>query len=418
MTRWIKRNTWLFVLIFSLLLFPQSISAQTKLDSRALIAGIAIDEAPGGNGYEVTALITMPSSGGGDGPSSPELDFITTEGKSVNDGLSKIAERIGKELSLAHLNYLIIGETLLDQDIASFLDFVLRHSYVDSNIAVLITEGSAKDEIRKTKDLDAGSAISLRGIALSQTSNSSGAFIIARNFVNDSLDPSSSSAVPFLSIYKEPDSESSEGSGGSSSEGGGEEESGILSKQQGRIQDHNKIGIFRDRKLAGKLETDEEILGFLLAYPEGSELRIAFENISNDILTDATLSLRCRKKSAESQIAIKDGIPELKIDISLSGVQLLGVMNNGGKDTTPLYINQKNYLTKDVSEQIASQAEEWVKTAFEKIKSIKADPFLAATSLYRHNPKAFREYFKTHTLDDFIANMTLTVKVEVGIEQS
>ena len=139
MIRYFKRHAWLFALIAFLLLFPQALSSQARLNNRVLITGLALDKVE--NGYEITAQVVMPTSGSESGGEGANLNFITETGASLVEGIKKISYNIGEIAGLSHTNFIILGESLFDDNIIADLDYFIRDATLPNSMMLLFCEG-------------------------------------------------------------------------------------------------------------------------------------------------------------------------------------------------------------------------------------------------------------------------------------
>ena len=136
--RFFKKHIWLLVAFFAIVLFPQSLSLQSKLDGRIIITGLAIDKAE--NGFLVTAQTISPSSGSTINGGQAEISFFSAQSTTIHEGIKKIAAETGKEAGIAHLNYIVLGSSLFDLDLANILDFVVREEHTDTTVLLLVAD--------------------------------------------------------------------------------------------------------------------------------------------------------------------------------------------------------------------------------------------------------------------------------------
>ena len=85
--RFIKKHTWVLLLLSCLVFVPESFSYQAKLNMRVIVTGMGVDKVE--DGYEITAQVVMPTPGSESGGGSATLGFISEIGINISDGIQK-----------------------------------------------------------------------------------------------------------------------------------------------------------------------------------------------------------------------------------------------------------------------------------------------------------------------------------------
>ena len=151
MWKFFKKHSWLIIILAIIILFPQSLSNQAKLSMKTIIPGIAIDKVDGE--YETTALVVTPTRGSESGGGQLRATYISEKGKTIAEAIEKLGYVMGKSAGLANLNYIIIGNSLFEDNIVGQLDYFIRDKKTSNSILVLACDGEAKEEIKKTEKL-------------------------------------------------------------------------------------------------------------------------------------------------------------------------------------------------------------------------------------------------------------------------
>ena len=136
--RFIKKHSWILVLFFAVILFPQSLNIQTKLDGRLLITGLAIDKTD--NEYLVTAQALTTGSGVQSKDKSVSMDFFSAKGKTIREAIENLASTSGKGTGVSQINYIIFGSSILSEDVSNVVDFVTRVAQVDTSVMLLVAK--------------------------------------------------------------------------------------------------------------------------------------------------------------------------------------------------------------------------------------------------------------------------------------
>lgn len=421
--RFLKKHSWIITAFFAIVLFPQSISLQSKLDGRLIITALAIDKL--NSGYLVTAQIVSPSSGSIAEGENAGLDYISVSTKTIREAINQLSTRVGKSPGLAHMNCIIMGSSVFDEDVANLLDFIVRESHTDTSMLLLCAK-NATQTLKTFKDLELGTAVDLRKTYLSKQRQSNGVLMVTNEFISNKLNPSSTSVLNYIEIETENQNTTQSGQSqsgqspdqmeGQSSQNGGASSSGTPTKQ-GRLKYISPIALFKNGMHMGELETENEILGYTISYPHSKQLIYGFENIDIAGQGNCKVTLQSKGKSSKISCKIENGKPVVSIAVSLKQNQVLEIISPA-QDTTPIYKSQKNNLTKSMRKQMEEQIKEMITQTFNKSKSVGVDLYGAATNLYRHHNKDYNAYMKTHTLNDFIADLSanITVKVESSVK--
>ena len=199
--KFMKQHTWLLILMASIIFIPQSFNYQAKLKMRVIVTGLAIDKKE--NEYEITAQVVLPASGSESMGSGARIDFISETGESVAEGVQRIAYKIGKIAALSHMSFVMIGEDLLKENLATELDFFARDAHVDPAVTMLICEGKAKDTIQETKNLELSVGLSLQKVFIYKQASLNGLVMPLEEFINNAFSLSKSSMVSGVVIKKE-----------------------------------------------------------------------------------------------------------------------------------------------------------------------------------------------------------------------
>ena len=403
--RFFKKHIWLLVAFFAIVLFPQSLSLQSKLDGRIIITGLAIDKAE--NGFLVTAQTISPSSGSTINGGQAEISFFSAQSTTIHEGIKKIAAETGKEAGIAHLNYIVLGSSLFDLDLANILDFVVREEHTDTTVLLLVAD-NAKEEIKKVKNLELGTAVAMRKTFLTKQNQSNGLLMIANQFISNKFNPSCSSIISYLEIEN---GEQEQNSDVNSKEGQSSEQSNTNVKK-GRIKYMSPIALFRNGYYKGKLQTADEVAGFHFANKHAKQLVWGFENINYKNAEGCKITFQSKKKKVSMKITITDDKPHINMNVTLSNNSILEIILSNN-DTLWTYETQKTYLPKEVRSQLEEQIKSNIIKTFQTCKNYGIDIFNSCNKLEQFNKTQFDAYFKNHNLDQYLNDAIFDVNVKI-----
>ena len=456
MGRFFRRHTWLIVLLAFLCLFPQALTSQARLNNRVLITGLAIDKTD--KGYLVTAQTVFPSAGSESGGEGAELNFISEEGVSITESIKKLSYNIGKIAGLSHMNFLLISDSVFeDENVSTTLDYFLRDPHLPNSIMLLYCKGSAQEQLQKTKNLELSVGLGLQKIYIYKESSLNSKMVTLQDFISDSLDPSKVSIVPQLNITEAQSGEdkrssSSESSGDDSTSGatgttpsggsdsasggsssgdsagsGGSGDSGVGSGGQnsggnseasaavkGRIQFFTPFAYFKNGKFMGEITDQKEIISFLLPTNKTQVFDLVIENVNDDnVYHDATVGLRIYKKHSAIEVDFSGARPKAKFKIGFDKVQLMEVINDGvayERAYQNLKVYENDTLKGAAKKQLADNFNQVVSAG----KKANVDIFKIADFCYRFKNKEWKKFLKNiSNIDNYLDEIDFEFDLEI-----
>lgn len=140
--RILKKSIGIF-LIITLICGPLTgCTNVVEIDDLGIILAIGVDINEDKN-YSVSAQLLNVDSAISD--SAVSSTVYTAEGETIFDALNNIEKKVGKKLNYAHMQYMVIGDSLARKGIGNILDFSLRSSEVRPNIPMFVTKGKVLD---------------------------------------------------------------------------------------------------------------------------------------------------------------------------------------------------------------------------------------------------------------------------------
>ena len=425
--RKIKKHIGLIIILMIILAFPTSLSNQTKINMRVIVTGIAVDKS--GDEYEVTAQIIKPSAGSKTAGSSATIDYIADKGKTISGAISKMAFKAGKASAFSHTNFVILGKDMLEEDVSVSLDYFIRDKIIKNSALILFAEEKAGDEIKKTKSTDMSVGIGLQKVFLFKEHESDGLMVTTMEFLNSNRGLSKTATASVLSLKSEEESsgskqsgssgsggsgESSGGSGGESGASGGSSggESSGGSSSGGSGQNQNQyfvaetpVMLFVDGRFKGKLETHEEISGYMITKKDSKAIDIMVESSDKNRLKDAKIEINIKNMGTSKKFKYKQDVPCLDITVKIYNAEINEIIC----DDIVSSLDEEEYQTmkKDLENEISKR----VKACFEKSKELKADIFEAYEMAYRKHYKKTKNHY--NSMEEFLEKLELNVNVDI-----
>lgn len=440
-----KRHTWILLLLSCLVFVPQSFSYQAKLNMRVIVTGMGIDKVE--DGYEITAQVVMPTPGSESGGGNATLGFISEIGVNVSDGVQKIAYKIGKTAGFSHMSFLIVGQNMLEDNLAESLDYFVRDPELNTSVMMLISPTTAKDMLSKTETLELSAGVGLQKVFIYKQSSFNGVMMPIEEFVNNAFGLSKSSAVGGILITEEGEEElgkstsetlsssenglsssgesgsssgensgsesggqSGQGNNGSSSGGGGGSKS-TGSSQDGRIKYYNDVYYFKRGKFIGKFEKEEELLGFFLADNVSNNGELTVKNVNGGVLKNATVGIQFREEKTRKKINFKEGKPVFELQIMFKDVQIVELLNDGAL-TEKIYRDPDEEMVSAIKKAIEKKVERDIMQTFEKAKTDDVDIFKIADKCYQFKPKQWKKFYEEHG-EAYLDHVEVKVKTTI-----
>lgn len=443
--KFIKRHTWILLLLSCLVFVPQSFSYQAKLNMRVIVTGMGIDKVE--DGYEITAQVVMPTPGSESGGGNATLGFISEIGVNVSDGVQKIAYKIGKTAGFSHMSFLIVGQNMLEDNLAESLDYFVRDPELNTSVMMLISPTTAKDMLSKTETLELSAGVGLQKVFIYKQSSFNGVMMPIEEFVNNAFGLSKSSAVGGILITEEGEEElgkstsetlsssenglsssgesgsssgensgsesggqSGQGNNGSSSGGGGGSKS-TGSSQDGRIKYYNDVYYFKRGKFIGKFEKEEELLGFFLTDNVSNNGEFTVKNVNGGVLKNATVGIQFREEKTRKKINFKEGKPVFELQIMFKDVRIVELLNDGAL-TEKIYRDPDEEMVSAIKKAIEKKVERDIMQTFEKAKTDDVDIFKIADKCYQFKPKQWKKFYEEHG-EAYLDHVEVKVKTTI-----
>lgn len=420
-----KNHIGIIIILVFLLLFPTSFANQNKLNMKIIVTGIAIDKSE--DGYEATAQIVKTSPGTESPGVSATINFISDKDESLLGAMSKISYKAGKVSAFTHTNFIIIGKELMENDdMNNCLNYFIRDRITKNTAMILFADGKAKDEIKKTKDVELSVGIGLQKVYMFKEKESDGIMMTVLDFLNNNEMLSKTAVASVISLKSEDESDSeSENSGSqqnedkgessnitgdasgknsseSSSESSGEQQGGDKYKYFGQTE---KLVCFYNGKYKGELSENDEVLGYMLGSEKTKREDFTLKNLNCDSLKDVVVGVRVKNKGVKKCVRYENGSPKLDIEITVksSKVEEIQSQETHSSLTKEEYDAIQKALIKNIKRKISA--------CFEKSEELGIDIFRAYDLAFKTQ---YNETIKNYSsAEDFIRDLKINVNVKI-----
>ena len=417
MKNFTRKHIFFIIFVVLCVAFPVSLSTQARLNMRIIVTGLAIDKS--NDEYEITAQFVKTS------PSAKQIgeskiEFISDKDKSITGAISKLLYKTGKISALSHTGFILLGDGLKNDDLTQTLDYFVRDNVVEDSVLLAFSSGEAKEELKKTREIDISVGLGLQKVFLYKQKESDGIMTSLLSFLKRSKDESKTVVVSEMKLStaagdgekennENQDSQSNENNQGSEghaekAQGGGDSSS---SGEKGQYFDATTpINCFVSGKYVGKLEEPDEIEGYMLAKNKCKIDDITLSDLNFGKLNNAKISIKIKNKSNKISFCFEGGIPRLDINVSIKNAEIKEIHN---KEIMSTFTKEEfEFIKKEMAKAISGK----IAASFKKAQELGADIFGAynlANRFYYGKTKAdFNE------LSEFLNSIKLNVTVKTN----
>ncbi len=388
----------IFIAIF-IIYFTQDFTL-INIEKTALIVSLGVDKTK--EEYIVTAQIAVPESN--NSQSSNKEAVISSNGKTIFEAISSISEKTGWYPKLSFCNLIVIGESMLKENIMDVLLFFIRSYKIEDSAIVCSAKGEAKELLLSSSPLDNISGLSLSKIFVKDYESASKVYTSSiKDFCSKYYSKSHYGYMPFVKTILTDES----GRGGktvtastttepeSGGSGGGESKG-----QQLVIYDATTCQLFNKGYYVGELSQDESLILSLLNR-RVTEAFLTVNATDNDGKTGEFL-ITILKSKKKISLKIKDNKPILECNLkvytrisdanfteNINRVAELGKLNDNMKFKVEEYIKEKLF------------------SILSKSKESNCDIFECKNLLYKYHTKKYED-LKYSILEDLTIDANVT----------
>lgn len=162
--KWLKSKYVVIAAVLVIVFVVTSGSFKLTLVDRAIIVGLAIDEAENGE-IELSAQIIVTIGSGESGTTSDTFSIVKGTGKTVIEGLSQILSKSAQFPSLAHCSAVIVSSSFAEKyDLKPIVEYLLRNTKIEENTVFVCSEGRADEVLSEEISISIVSAFAIEKI--------------------------------------------------------------------------------------------------------------------------------------------------------------------------------------------------------------------------------------------------------------
>lgn len=418
----IKKYPFILVFVIILIVFtPYSLFSPGESRKRAVVIALGLDKVE--EEYEISLLTFIPS---------PNQEFkqsnsvVSGKGSSVSEAVLDAQLTLGKDIGLSHAKTTVVNERMLEEDISSSLDYLMRVVSLPENTVFICTNTTAKELLMATDSLEQNLGLKLDQLI---SYNANEVYISDTSleaFYKGYYSPTKSSLIGYIEHVKEESSDetqksnSSQSLGSESSQGqskddsSGQNSNDTISKQS---EESNNVSDATNEKQRGSLQGQSQILnnGDAVLLRDGKKVALL------DVDNLNSINLLSNKKSLDS-ITIANAKTEDKqiVDMTFMVKNKTVSIKTEFENNTPIFIAnvnlgvqlteidtkgqqvRQNVQNTEITDEIAVKLEQKIRSEFTQMLRIlrdnKADVLGVYNTFFNQNRKNFLQFLSS--LDD------------------
>ena len=411
----VKKYPFILILVLILVAFtPYSLFSPGQSRKRAVVIAIGLDKIE--DEYEISFLTFIPS---------PNQEFqqansvVSGKGSSVSEAVLDAQLTLGKDIGLSHAKTTVVNEKMLEEDVSSSLDYLMRVVSLPENTVFICTNTTAKQLLMATNSLEKNlggyyspTKASLIGYIehIKDSSQSEQGGGQNQSGSQGSGDSQKSSQTSSSQDGQQGTSDSSEQNSSAVSSGQSENE-----KQRGSLQGQSEIlnkgdaVLLRDGQKVALLDVDN-LNSINLLSTKRSLDSITITDVETEDGKKVDMTFMVKNKVVSIKTDFQNNIPLFVANINL-GVQLSEI------DTKAQKVKQ-NVQNTQITEEIAQKLEQKIKAEFAKVLQIlrenKADVLGVYDHFFAENRKEFLSFLSSldHP-EDFLSHVVFMLNLKV-----
>ena len=435
----IKRTPMLLALVLiALWFFPSAIVAPSESAVNAIVTAVGLDKNE--QDYEVTLMtfLSHPNQS-----YSEQYEVISCSAPSISEAFTNASLQIGKNISLFHTHTAIVSEKLLEEDIASALDYLGRVASLPQSCVLISTNVTSKQFLEFVQELDKESDINLEELLFYTSNYVLWKYTTINSFYEGYYSPVKASILGHLTITQgdvngipikntenvvglgsssggsSGGSESSKSSGSQQSESsnqtngaqqsGGESQSSSSSNQLQIVNDGSCL-LIKNGKMQAHM-TKEQLRGLNWLNSSTSGAVITLENFSDQTFDEARLIYKVQREQVLDKVEFENGVPVYTANIKL----FVSLMEANGSKEELTESREVAYISDEVRELIEKQVKTEINSSLEFLSTQNCDTLGMYEKFYENCRAQTKNYLQTHSLqpEDFLKNVVFKVIVSL-----
>lgn len=408
-----KSKTWVVFLLLTILFFPKAFYLEAESDTRAIVTAVGIDKKD--DEYEVSSLMVVPSNSSDPGSN---LYLVSTKGKTVGEAFNQLAYNIGKRVGLAHCDFIVVDDKVIEEDITKTIDFFVRQYNITKRAYLVNCKDGAKKMLQTALNEKSFSTVLLSNLVQKENHSTMG---VGSNIDDLYKKYFSESGVTYLNTFEieKPEDDNSGGEDTQSSGGGESEQSGEQGssgggsggdKPQEKIKGTDRLLILKNGVKTCEIEDDETMFFEIYNHTLRSTYML-LEDVTDGDKNNANVGVDVVKIKCKNRYSFENSKPTITCDISMV-VALYEVC----EDMTEIeqVDNAKTHIDEKIKDMIRSKLQNGAENILSKSKKNNADILEYSTLFTKRKNKEWKEYRNSLSdTDNYLNDCVIKLNIKI-----
>lgn len=290
-----------------------------EIENLAYVMAIGIDEADS-NSFNLTFQTAVPKSiaGGSSGGGGEATVISSFKTDNFLSGLKKASEYLSRKINLSHTKIIVVSENIAKEGVTAFLNGLQKNMEIRPNVNIIVAAEGAKKYIESIQPKLSSNPVMYYDLLFKAYESD---FLVRDTQLENYLYRAKYYGAQPVAIYTGINKTINESKTGSE-EGAKKEETGSKKPDEKKNMSIMGLAAFKLDKMVGKLDSQESTLFALLTSSNNS--------VNIDVVDPLDKRFKVlgnvmKGPSSTTKVTIKDGIPEidinLKLNISVQAVQ-------------------------------------------------------------------------------------------------
>ncbi len=396
--KWCKQPVIIVLIIILIFFTPLAIYSPGENRNRGVVTAIGIDKT--NEEYEISLLTFIPTPN----QTYKELtSIITGRGETVAEALYKAQISMGRKIGLAHAKTTVVSKELLQEDVASYIDYLSRVASLPENTVFVCSSTSAKELLESSQSLEEKIGLKLEQLIGFNANNIYVTDTSLEAFYKGYYKKVKSSIIGYLKVEDEKQdlqmtSDSAKGGGqGSTANAEGSSNNQEESKSKKTIINEGEAVLLKEGKMVDLLTIDE-LNGINLLNKKALNQIISIKDIElNGQKFD--LSYKIKNKKVLINTKFENDIPIFSAQLIL-GLELVEVKGN---HKTVVINTEFSEITEEVEKALDKEIKKQFTNALKVLRENKTDVISINEKFFNDNRKEYKKYIeKIEDIDNFI----------------
>lgn len=396
--KWCKQPVIIVLIIILIFFTPLAIYSPGENRNRGVVTAIGIDKT--NEEYEISLLTFIPTPN----QTYKELtSIITGRGETVAEALYKAQISMGRKIGLAHAKTTVVSKELLQEDVASYIDYLSRVASLPENTVFVCSSTSAKELLESSQSLEEKIGLKLEQLIGFNANNIYVTDTSLEAFYKGYYKKVKSSIIGYLKVEDEKQdlqmtSDSAKGGGqGSTANAEGSSNNQEESKSKKTIINEGEAVLLKEGKMVDLLTIDEL-----------NGINLLNKKALNQIISIKDIELNGQKFDLSYKIKNKKVLINTKFenDIPIYSAQLilgLELVEAKGNHKTVVINTEFSEITGEVEKALDKEIKKQFTNALKVLRENKTDVISINEKFFNDNRKEYKKYIeKIEDIDNFI----------------